>query len=90
MFRTSCYALAGIIGYSDTLLDGALEDLKNNRNFVEIIRTNAVRLSDIAADLLILPSLNRALTPVNRTSFRFAVCSNPPWPPSIGGAVRAT
>jgi two-component system phosphate regulon sensor histidine kinase PhoR len=46
--------LAGIIGYADTLLDGALEDRKNNRNFVEIIRNNAVRLSNIAADLLIL------------------------------------
>jgi two-component system phosphate regulon sensor histidine kinase PhoR len=49
--------LAGIIGYSDTLLDGALEDLKNNRNFVEIIRSNAVRLGSIAADLLILSEL---------------------------------
>ena len=53
--------LAGIIGYSDTLLDGALEDLKNNRNFVEIIRTNAVRLSDIAADLLILSELESGI-----------------------------
>ncbi len=49
--------LAGIIGYADTLLDGALEDQRNNRNFVEIIRTNAVRLSNIAADLLILSEL---------------------------------
>ena len=49
--------LAGIIGYADTLLDGALEDLQNNRNFVEIIRANAVRLSNIAADLLILSEL---------------------------------
>ncbi len=49
--------LAGIIGYADTLLDGALEDHRNNRNFVEIIRTNAVRLSNIAADLLILSEL---------------------------------
>ncbi|MBZ5601661.1 MAG: PAS domain-containing protein [Acidobacteriia bacterium] len=49
--------LAGIIGYADTLLDGALEDQKNNRNFVEIIRSNAVRLSNIAADLLILSDL---------------------------------
>ncbi|HWZ32515.1 MAG TPA: ATP-binding protein [Bryobacteraceae bacterium] len=49
--------LAGIIGYADTLLDGALEDLQNNRNFVEIIRSNAVRLSNIAADLLILSEL---------------------------------
>jgi two-component system phosphate regulon sensor histidine kinase PhoR len=52
--------LAGIIGYADTLLDGALEDQKNNRNFVEIIRTNAVRLSDIAADLLTLSELETA------------------------------
>jgi len=49
--------LAGIIGYSDTLLDGALDDKKNNRNFVEIIRSNAVRLSNITADLLILSDL---------------------------------
>jgi two-component system, OmpR family, phosphate regulon sensor histidine kinase PhoR len=49
--------LAGIIGYSDTLLDGALEDTRHNRQFVEIIRTNAVRLSNIAADLLILSEL---------------------------------
>jgi two-component system phosphate regulon sensor histidine kinase PhoR len=53
-FRTP---LAGIIGYSDTLLDGALQDQKNNRNFVEIIRANAVRLNSIAADLLVLSEL---------------------------------
>jgi two-component system phosphate regulon sensor histidine kinase PhoR len=49
--------LAGIIGYADTLLDGALEDQKNKRHFIEIIRTNAVRLNSIAADLLILSEL---------------------------------
>jgi two-component system phosphate regulon sensor histidine kinase PhoR len=53
-FRTP---LSGIIGYADTLLDGALEDAANNRRFVEIIRANAVRLSNIAADLLILSEL---------------------------------
>ena len=53
--------LAGIIGYADTLLDGALEDQKNNRQFVEIIRTNAVRLSNIAADLLILSELESGM-----------------------------
>jgi two-component system phosphate regulon sensor histidine kinase PhoR len=55
--------LAGIIGYSDTLLDGALEDLKNNRHFVEIIRANAVRLGSIAADLLILSELESGADP---------------------------
>jgi len=49
--------LAGIIGYSDTLLDGALDDNENRRKFVEIIRANAVRLGSIAADLLVLSEL---------------------------------
>ena len=49
--------LAGIIGYSDTLLDGALDDTGNRRKFVEIIRANAVRLGSIAADLLVLSEL---------------------------------
>ena len=49
--------LAGIIGYSETLLDGALEDKKNNRRFLEIIHSNAVRLNSIASDLLVLSEL---------------------------------
>lgn len=49
--------LAGIIGYADTLLDGALEDAANRTRFVEIIRANAVRLGSIAADLLVLSEL---------------------------------
>ena len=49
--------LAGIIGYADTLLDGALEDTANRQKFVEIIRANAVRLGSIAADLLVLSEL---------------------------------
>jgi len=35
----------------------ALEDQANNRKFVEIIRSNAVRLSSIASDLLVLSDL---------------------------------
>src|SRR5208282_3505194 len=55
--------LSGVIGYADTLLDGALEDQKNKRNFVEIIRTNAVRLNDIASDLLVLSELESGIEP---------------------------
>jgi two-component system phosphate regulon sensor histidine kinase PhoR len=55
--------LAGVIGYAETLLDGALEDLTNNRKFVEIIRTNAVRLNSIAADLLVLSDLESGTDP---------------------------
>lgn len=55
--------LAGIIGYADTLLEGALEDQRHNHQFVEIIRTNAVRLANIAQDLLILSELESGKDP---------------------------
>jgi two-component system phosphate regulon sensor histidine kinase PhoR len=55
--------LAGVIGYAETLLDGALDDQANNRKFVEIIRTNAVRLNSIAADLLVLSDLESGIDP---------------------------
>ena len=53
--------LAGIIGYADTLLEGALEDTSNRRRFVEIIRTNAIRLGNIASDLLVLSELENGV-----------------------------
>lgn len=55
--------LAGVIGYAETLLDGALDDEANRRKFVEIIRTNAVRLNSIAADLLVLSDLESGTDP---------------------------
>jgi two-component system phosphate regulon sensor histidine kinase PhoR len=55
--------LAGVIGYAETLLDGALDDAANRRKFVEIIRTNAVRLNSIAADLLVLSDLESGTEP---------------------------
>ena len=50
--------LAAIRGYAETLLDGALTDTENNRKFVEIIQAHAIRLNDIASDLLVLASLD--------------------------------
>jgi two-component system phosphate regulon sensor histidine kinase PhoR len=55
--------LAGIIGYSDTLLDGALEDAQHRTRFVEVIRANAVRLGSIASDLLVLSELESGTDP---------------------------
>jgi two-component system phosphate regulon sensor histidine kinase PhoR len=55
--------LAGVIGYAETLLDGALDDTANSRKFVEIIRSNAVRLNSIAADLLVLSDLESGIDP---------------------------
>lgn len=46
--------LASIQGYTETLMDGALEDRANNMRFLGIIRHNAERLARLTADLLTL------------------------------------
>lgn len=61
--------LAGIIGYAETLLDGALDDQANREQFVEIIRANAVRLGSIAADLLVLSELESGIDPQDQETF---------------------
>jgi two-component system phosphate regulon sensor histidine kinase PhoR len=54
--------LAAIRGYAETLLGGALEDDNNNRRFVEIIQAQAIRLNNIATDLLTLSDLESGRT----------------------------
>ena len=49
--------LTAIRGYAETLLNGALSDDENNRRFVGIIQAHAIRLNNIASDLLILSDL---------------------------------
>jgi two-component system phosphate regulon sensor histidine kinase PhoR len=49
--------LTAIRGYTETLLEGALEDRENNRKFLEIIKTHATRLNSISSDLLALSEL---------------------------------
>jgi two-component system phosphate regulon sensor histidine kinase PhoR len=44
--------LTAIQGFAETLLAGALEDPKNNRRFLEIIREHAARLGRLTDDLL--------------------------------------
>jgi two-component system, OmpR family, phosphate regulon sensor histidine kinase PhoR len=44
--------LTAIQGFAETLLSGALDDQRNNRRFVEIIRDNAIRLERLTKDLL--------------------------------------
>jgi two-component system phosphate regulon sensor histidine kinase PhoR len=56
--------LTAISGYAETLLEGALEDKENNRKFVEIIKSHAARLSNIASDLLALSELESERSPV--------------------------
>jgi two-component system phosphate regulon sensor histidine kinase PhoR len=49
--------LTSIRGFAETLLEGALEDEKNNRRFVEIIKNHAMHLSNLTMDLLTLATL---------------------------------
>jgi two-component system phosphate regulon sensor histidine kinase PhoR len=49
--------LTAIRGYAETLLGGALADTEHNRRFVEIIQAHAIRLNNIASDLLTLSDL---------------------------------
>jgi two-component system phosphate regulon sensor histidine kinase PhoR len=49
--------IRAIRGYAETLLEGALEDQENNRRFLEVIKAHAIRLNNIASDLLILSEL---------------------------------
>jgi two-component system, OmpR family, phosphate regulon sensor histidine kinase PhoR len=46
--------LTSIQGYSETLLDGVSDDASHTRDFLEIIRKNAARMSRLTEDLLTL------------------------------------
>ena len=46
--------LTSIQGYSETLLDGASDESSHTRDFLEIIRKNAARMSRLTEDLLTL------------------------------------
>lgn len=49
--------LTAIQGYAESLLDGALENPGDARKFVEVILSHAVRLNNIASDLLALSEI---------------------------------
>jgi len=59
--------LASIQGYTETLLDGAIEDPVHNVKFLSIISTNAERLGRLIADLLTLSRIELGIT-----KFQFA------------------
>lgn len=73
--------LTAIRGYAETLLDGAIDDPAHNRNFLEVIRSNAIRLTNIASDLLVLSELEQH-RPVQETA------EPVPLQPVIDSAVR--
>ena len=59
--------LASILGYTETLIDGALHDPVHNIRFLNIIRHNTERLTRLTADLLTLSRLE-----LRTQEFRFA------------------
>jgi two-component system, OmpR family, phosphate regulon sensor histidine kinase PhoR len=61
-FRTP---LTAIQGFADTLLGGALEDVQNRERFLEIIRSNAERLSRLTNDLLRLSQIEAGQLQLN-------------------------
>jgi two-component system phosphate regulon sensor histidine kinase PhoR len=78
--------LASIRGYAETLLDGGLEDEANNRKFVEVIFSHAVRLNNIASDLLVISELDSNTSPqtpnekvslLDVVQSAFTTCSKP-------------
>lgn len=54
--------LTAVRGYAETLLEGGLEDREHNRRFVEIIHAHAIRLNNIASDLLTLSELESGVS----------------------------
>jgi signal transduction histidine kinase len=59
--------LTAIRGYTETLLEGALDDQENNRKFLEIIKNHAIRLNSIASDLLALSELESGKATAEQT-----------------------
>jgi two-component system phosphate regulon sensor histidine kinase PhoR len=59
--------LASIQGYTETLLNGAVNDPGHNIRFLNIIRQNAERLTNLASDLLTLSSIE-----LKSQNFQFA------------------
>lgn len=57
--------LAAIHGYTETLLDGALDDPQNNRKFLEIVAAHTNRLANLASDLLTLSEIEAERLPLS-------------------------
>ena len=61
--------LTSIKGFVETLLEGALDDKENNRNFLKIIQDHSERLDSLVNDLLSLSHLESKEITLKKTSF---------------------
>ncbi len=64
--------LANIKGYTETLLDGAIEDRETARSFLRIIEKHTARMTRLIDDLLILSSLETQEMPISPSSIDMA------------------
>ncbi len=62
--------LASIQGYTETLLDGALHEPGTNVRFLNIIRQNAERLTNLASDLLTISRIELQTQKFHFASYR--------------------
>jgi two-component system phosphate regulon sensor histidine kinase PhoR len=69
--------LTAIQGFAETLLDGALNDLKNRERFLEIIRDHASRLGRLTEDLLKLAEIEAGQLPYEARFISFSEIVNP-------------
>jgi two-component system phosphate regulon sensor histidine kinase PhoR len=61
--------LTSIKGFVETLLEGALDDKENNRNFLKIIQSHTARLDNLVDDLLSLSHLESKEIILKKTKF---------------------
>jgi two-component system phosphate regulon sensor histidine kinase PhoR len=61
--------LTSIKGFVETLLEGALDDKENNRNFLKIIQDHSERLNNLVDDLLSLSHLESKEITLEKKSF---------------------
>jgi two-component system phosphate regulon sensor histidine kinase PhoR len=59
--------ITAIKGFSDTLLDGAINDRENAAKFLEAIRQNSERINNLVNDLLTLSQIELEVTGINKT-----------------------
>lgn len=62
--------LASIQGYTETLIDGAIDDPQHNVKFLHIIRANSERLGRLISDLLTLSRIELGITRFQFASYR--------------------
>lgn len=65
-FKTPIFSIQG---YIETLLDGALDDPKVNKKYLENARRNIERLSNLLSDLEQIAKLERGELPLIKQSF---------------------